>query len=206
MDTKNPGGAGRQVPVVTLLVVTGGIVTYVIPGLASQLVYDRTAILGGEGWRLFTGNWVHFSPRHLLYDLLALGIAGWIIERRGYPFFGLLCVLSALGIGTVLLGIRPEAQSYGGLSGVATGAIIYLALHGLREPAPWRWMCAVMLVLTVGKVLGESMTGRFIIGATGSVSFVPLPLSHVVGGLTAALLFWWSRARDARQECRSRPI
>lgn len=205
MGTEKPGGAGRQIPLVTLLVVTGGIVTYVVPGLASQLVYDRTAILGGEGWRLITGNWVHFSPSHLLYDLLALGIAGWIIERRGYRNFALLCVLSALGIGTVLLAMRPEAQFYGGLSGVATGAIIYLALHGLREPAPWRWICAGVLLLTVGKVLVESLAGWSLIGATGSVPFVPLPLSHVVGGLSAALLFWWSRARDARQECGSRP-
>ena len=205
MVTKKTEGAGRQVPLVTLLIVAAGIAAYVIPGLASQMVYDRAAILSGEVWRLLTGNWVHFSVSHLLYDLLALGIAGWIIERRGYPYLGHLCALSALGIGTVLLAIRPEVQSLGGLSGVATGAIIYLALHGLKEPPPWRWICIAALVLIVGKVLLESMTGRYIIAASGSISFVPLPLSHVVGALTAALLFWWSRARDARQECRSHP-
>ena len=195
--TRKPEGPGRQVPIVTLLVVAAAIATYVIPGLASQMVYDRAAILSGEVWRLLTGNWVHFSARHLLYDLLALGIAGWIIERRGYPYFGLLCVLSAISIGTVLLAMRPEVQSYGGLSGVATGAIIYLALQGLKEPAPWRWICIAALVLIAGKVLLESTTGRFIIAATGGVPFVPLPLSHIVGGLTAALLFWWSRTRQA---------
>jgi rhomboid family GlyGly-CTERM serine protease len=184
----------------------GALVAYVLPGLGSQMVYDRAAILSGEVWRLLTGNWVHFSPSHLLYDLLALGIAGWLIERRGYPSFGLLCLLSALGIGTVLLAGRPEVQSYGGLSGVATGAIVYLALRGLEEAPPWRWICIAALVLTVGKVLLESMTGRFIIAAAGSVPFVPLPLSHVVGGLTAASLFWWSRARDARQVWRSHRI
>ncbi len=198
-------GPGRQVPIVTLLVVAAGIAAYVIPGLASQLVYDRAAILSGEVWRLLTGNWVHFSASHLLYDLLALGIAGWIIERRGYPNFGLLCVLAAVGISTALLAASPEVQLYGGLSGVATGALIYLALYGLKEPGPWRWICIAALVLTVGKVLLESMTGRFIIGAAGSVPFVPVPLSHIVGGLTAALLFWWSRARDRREECRSHP-
>lgn len=205
MVTKKPEGPGRQVPIVTLLVVAAGIGAYVIPGLASQMVYDRAAILSGEVWRLLTGNWVHFSASHLLYDLLALGIAGWIIERRGYPHFGLLCVLAAVGISTVLLAVSPEVQSYGGLSGVATGAIIYLGLHGLKEPAPWRWICVAALVLIAGKVLQESITGRFIIGAAGSVPFVPLPLSHIVGGLTAAFLFWWSRARDARQESRSHP-
>ena len=205
MVTKKPEGPGRQVPIVTVLVVAAGIGTYVIPCLASQLVYDRTAILSGEVWRLLTGSWVHFSASHLFYDLLALGIAGWIIERRGYPHLGLLCMLSALGISTVLLAVRPEVQSYGGLSGVATGAIIFLALHGLKEPAAWRWICAAALVLVVGKVLVESTTGWFIIEAGGSVPFVPLPLSHVVGGLTAALLFWWSHARGARQECRSHP-
>ena len=205
MVTKKPEGPGRQVPIVTLLVVAGGIVTYVIPGLASQMVYDRTAILSGEVWRLLTGNWVHFSASHLLYDLLALGIAGWIIERRGYPYFGLLCVLAALGISSALLAASPEVQFYGGLSGVATGAIIYLALHGLREAPPWRWICVAALVLITGKVLLESLTGRFIIGASGSISFVPLPLSHVVGGLTASFIFWWSSARKTCPESRTRP-
>lgn len=197
MVTKKPEGPGRQFPVVTLLVVAAAIGTYVIPGLASQMVYDRAAILSGEVWRLLTGNWVHFSTRHLLYDLLALGIAGWIIERRGYPYFGLLCVLSALAIGTVLLAIRPEVQSYGGLSGVATAAIIYLALRGVKEPAPWRWICIAALILIVGKVLLESITGRFIITAADSAPFVPLPLSHIVGALTASLIFWWSSVRKA---------
>ena len=168
-----------------------------IPGLASLLVYDRTAILSGEVWRLLTGNWVHFSASHLLYDLLALSIAGWIIERRGYPYFGLLCVLSALGIGTVLLAMRPEVQSYGGLSGVASGAIIYLALHGLKKPGSWRWICLAALVLTLGKVLLESVTGRLTFAAVDRVPFVPVPLSHIMGGLTAAFLFWWSTARKA---------
>lgn len=197
MVTRKPEGPSRQFPVVTLLVVAAGIGTYVIPSLASQMVYDRAAILSGEVWRLLTGNWVHFSTRHLLYDLLALGIAGWIIERRGYPHFALLCVLSALSIGTVLLAIRPEVQSYGGLSGVATGAVIYLALRGIKEPAPWRWICVATLVLITGKILLESTTGRSIIAAADSVPFVSLPLSHIVGGLTAALLFWRSRATIA---------
>lgn len=197
MVTKKPEGPGRQFPVVTLLVVAAAIGTYVIPGLASHMVYDRSAILSGEVWRLLTGNWVHFSGTHLLYDLLALGIAGWIIERRRYPHFGLLCVLSALAIGTTLLAIRPEVQSYGGLSGVATGAIIYLALPGVKEPAPWRWICVAALILIIGKVLLESITGRFIIAAANSVPFVPLPLSHIVGGLTASVIFAWSAARKA---------
>lgn len=195
MGTKNSRGAGRQVPVVTLFVVAGGIVTYLIPGLASQMVYDRAAILGGEGWRLFTGNWVHFSTSHLLYDVLAFGLAGWIIERRGYPYFGLLCALSALSIGAVLLAMRPDVQLYGGLSGVATAAIVYLALHGLKEPGPWRWICVAALALTVGKVVRESVTGQLTFAAVDRIPFVPLPLSHVVGGLTASLIFWWSTAR-----------
>lgn len=191
MGTKKPEGPGRQVPVVTALVVAAGIGTYVIPGLAPQLVYDRAAILSGEVWRLLTGNLVHFSASHLLYDLLALGIAGLIIERRGYPYFGLLCVLSALGISTALLAITPEVQSYGGLSGVATGAIIYFALHGLKEPGPWRWICAAALALTLGKVILESVTGQLTFAAVDRVPFVPVPLSHLVGGLTACMIFWW---------------
>jgi len=39
------------------------------------------------------------------------------------------------------------------------------------------------------------MTGRLTFAAVDRVPFVPVPLSHLVGGLMASLIFWWSSAR-----------
>ena len=101
---------------------------------------------------MFTGHWVHFSTSHLVYDLLALGIAGWIIEARGLPHFGWLCLLAPWLISAVLLLFEPQMKLFGGLSALATTAIVYLALFGLHDAAPWRWVCLAALLGIAGKI------------------------------------------------------
>lgn len=203
MGTRAPEAVGRRVPVVTGLVVAGALGAYAAPDLASWLIYDRGAILSGEVWRLVTGSWVHFSRSHLLYDLVAFGIAGAVIERRGYARFALLCALSALSIGLALLALVPDLAYYGGLSGVAFGALVYLALHALREEGPGRWLAAAVLGLAAGKVLLEATTGRFAVVAPGAAPFVPAPLAHLAGAAAALGVFCGSRkARLAQAPCR----
>ncbi|RMF83648.1 MAG: rhombosortase, partial [Nitrospinota bacterium] len=155
--------------------VLSGLLVYLIPGLAPLMVYDRTAILSGEVWRLITGHWVHFSFSHLFYDLLAFGLAGWLTEYRGYPYFGLVITLSTLGISGALLIMEPEVTRYGGLSGVATAVLVYLTLEGLLEPPPWRGMCITVLALTVGKILLESITEQPLLASVDRIPFVPIP-------------------------------
>ena len=124
---------------------------YLSPGLSAIVIYDRSAILAGELWRLLTGHWVHFSASHLLSDLVVFGVAGWLIEARGYRFFPALCGIAALAISLAMLAALPELAQYGGLSGVAMASTVYLALHGLRDAAPWRWIGVGLLALAIGK-------------------------------------------------------
>lgn len=193
MDTKTPQPVSH-VPVWTLILVSGGLLVYIMPGLTAALLYDRAAILAGEWWRVVTGNWVHFSASHLLYDLIALGLVGWMTERSGYPHFGLLVMLSAPAIGLTLLAVQPDMQFYGGLSGIATGATVYYALWGLLEGGLWRWMCGTVLLVSVGKIILETVSGKTLLVAAGSVPFVPAPMAHVTGGLTACIV--WLCALD----------
>jgi rhomboid family GlyGly-CTERM serine protease len=186
----------RQIPVWTLMVVAAGILAYVVPNSASLIVYDRSAILSGEVWRLITGNWVHFSLSHLVYDSATLGIAGWMIERRGYPYYKSLYILAPILIGVGLLAAQPGLQFYGGLSGIACGAVVYLALHGIRDAGPWRWICLTVLLLTTGKIILESAMNAFAFVNVGDVPFAPVPMSHILGALTALLIFCWPYARD----------
>lgn len=184
-----PAAIGRRIPVVTGLVVAAALAAYATPGLSSHLIYDRTAILSGEVWRLATGSWVHFSRSHLLYDLLAFGIAGWAIERRGHPHFARLCALAALSIGLALLALEPDLAYYGGLSGVALAAVVYLALHGVRAGGPGRRLAAAVLGLVAGKLLLEVTTGRFALVAAGETPFVQVPLGHIAGAAAAVAVF-----------------
>src|SRR6266704_2244105 len=118
----------RRVPVITLAVVVAAVAVQLWPGAVSALVYDRQRVLGGEAWRLMSANWVHFSVSHVLYDVLAFGMGGALIELRGYKPFGLFCLLSPVVVGcAVLVGAR-DTSIFGGLSGLATGAITFLCL------------------------------------------------------------------------------
>ena len=189
MDTPKSQSLGRRLPVITLLLVGGGVVIALFPGWSSWLIYDRSAILSGEIWRMFTGHWVHFSTSHLVYDLVALGIAGWIIETQKLPHFGWLCLLTPWLISAVLLLFEPQMELFGGLSALATTAIVYLALLGLHEAAPWRWICLAALLGFVAKILFEMTTGRMLFSTTGNVPVAVSVASHISGALIALLFY-----------------
>ena len=187
MDASQPQGLIRRVPVITLLLVGGGVVTALFPGWSAWLVYDRPAILSGEIWRIFTGHWVHFSTSHLVCDLLALGVAGWIIETQKLPHFGWLCLLAPWLISAALLLFEPQMKLFGGLSALATTAIVYLALCGLHDAAPWRWICLAALLGFAGKIIFEMTTGRMMFATTGEVPMTVSVTSHIAGAVIALL-------------------
>lgn len=198
MDASKPPSLVGRIPVITLLLVGGGVVVALFPGWSSWLIYDRAAILSGEIWRMFTGHWVHFSTSHLVYDLLALGVAGWIVESQKLPHFGWLCLLAPWLISAVLLLCEPQMKYFGGLSALATTAIVYLALFGLQDTAPWRWVCLAALLGIAGKILFETVTGRMVFVNTGNIPIAVSVASHITGALIALLFYGWAKISAAR--------
>ena len=181
-------GYSGQVPALTLLMVGSAVLSQFIPGSARWLIYDRAAILSGEIWRMFTGHWVHFSIQHFAYDVLALGLASWIIETRRLRYFGWLCFVAPWTISALLLVFEPQMQFCGGLSGLATSAIIFLAVSGLRDPAPWCWVCRGVLLGTVGKILIETQTGHMLFATTENIVTVSSVSSHIAGAILGLAL------------------
>jgi rhomboid family GlyGly-CTERM serine protease len=193
VDTSQSQGLVRRLPLITSLLVGGGVVIALFPGWSSWLVYDRSAILSGQIWRMFTGHWVHFSTSHLVYDLLALGIAGSIIETQRLPNFGWMCLLAPWFISAVLLCFEPQMKCFGGLSALATTVIVYLALFGLHDAGPWRWVCLAALLGITGKIIFEMTTGRMIFATTGNISVAVSATSHLTGALIALLFYGQSK-------------
>jgi rhomboid family GlyGly-CTERM serine protease len=171
---------------------------YLAPSLSAILIYDRSAILAGELWRLITGHWVHFSASHLLCDVVVLGVSGWLIEARGYRFFPALCGVAALSIGLAMLAALPDMAQYGGLSGVAMASTVYLALHGRREASPWRWICLGILALASAKLLGDVVGSGLSLIDLQDESVVTVPMSHFVGAAAGLAVYLWSAASSAK--------
>lgn len=200
MDAPTPPNLNHRLPVLTLLIIGGGVVIAMFPGWSAWLVYDRSAILSGEIWRMFTGHWVHFSTPHLVYDLLALGIAGWIIEAQRLPYFGWIFALTPWLTSAVLLLFEPQMKLFGGLSALATTLIVYLALFGLHNAAPWRWVCLAILLGFIGKILFEITTGRMILVTVENTSTVVSVTSHIAGAATALMFYGWSKIFAGRNK------
>jgi len=178
-----------RLPVWTLAICAGAVLTFIVPELKTLLIYDRAAIAHGEIWRIVSGNLVHLSTTHLAYNLAAFLIAGTIIEIRGYRYFPTLCLSVATLIGIILFVVEPAIYFYAGLSGVVTAAVTYLCLHGLTEKGTWHWLCAAMLVGVTTKLGIELMLGKSFLLTVSTEEFVPVPLSHLIGTVTAILLF-----------------
>jgi len=177
----------RQIPIVTWIVVGLSVLVYLLP-VSASLAYNRHAILDGEWWRMLTGHWVHFSLQHFLYDTAALGIAGWMIEKRGHRKFGWLCAIAPFVISGTMLVCNPELQICGGLSGMAIAAVVFLGLNGLEEPGTWRWISGSALTLCIAKLIGEEMTGRFFV-LRAPTGFTLVPSNHIAGALTALAIY-----------------
>lgn len=180
-----------KLPVWTLLIAAIAGITFFFPQLGNLLIYDRAAIAHGEIWRLLSGNLVHFSPAHLLYNLAAWFIVGTIIEFYGYRFFPLLCLSSALLIGISLFIFEPELNLYAGLSGMVSAAVTFLCLQGIGEKGVWRWLCAATLAGLIAKTVLEFGSGSSLILLMSEEDFVPVPLSHFTGIVAALLLYFY---------------
>ncbi len=165
--------------------VCASLIVYLCPWLRDWLVYDRQAILDGELWRLGTACFVHFSPTHLLWDGLVLGAAGWIVRARGHRGFSVVCCLSAVVPGIYLLLAAPRLEHYGGLSGLATGAVAYLCLCEISRAEGDRTLWVAILVLTLAKIVVETAAPAPIFAGTGEVGFDVLPSAHAIGCLAS---------------------
>lgn len=185
-------------PAATVLVALSSLLLFSLPQGARLFVYDRQLVLAGEIGRLLTGHLVHFSASHLLYNLAVFMVTGCWIERHGRGRFVLLMALTVAACGLYFLVAAPRMTAYGGLSGLVSACVVYLALqemsHSRRDRALW----AAILLLYTAKVAWEFMTGTAIFAAAEATPFRVVPAVHLIGGLCAATLFYATRAQPSR--------
>lgn len=190
----NPAGF----PAWTLLICAAASAIHGAPPLQELLFYERTAVDGGELWRLVTGNFVHYSASHFVYNVVPLVIAGALIEMHRLRHFLVLCVVSGVLVGAAVHLGRPEIVVFGGLSGIVTAAVTILCLNGLERTGAWRWLCLAVLSGLAVKIGVELALGSSLFFGDGRSDFVAVPESHAVGAATALLLFLWTRRAGRR--------
>jgi rhomboid family GlyGly-CTERM serine protease len=187
---------GLRGQLLTLAVVGLSIVAYCSPWLSDLFVYHRQAILGGEIWRLFTAPFVHFSAGHLFWDTLVFGAAGFSVSAAGFPRLWLVCCLAVFIPGILFLPAYPDLEYYGGLSGVATGAVVYYCLCSILLTDGRKRIWIVMLTVVAMKIFMEIALDRPLFVNAGTADFRVLPAAHIAGYLGAIATIMCSRRRN----------
>jgi rhomboid family GlyGly-CTERM serine protease len=180
-------------PWATVSVAVLALVVPISRGWESALVFDRAAILQGEVWRLWTGNFVQFGARQLWWNLAVLVPAGIWAERIAPGRTRWLLALAPALIGALLLMLEPTLLRYGGLSGLTAGMVAFLAFEqsSRRQSDAWFWW--VLLGLLVLKILIELYSGRPLFAALADPGVRPEPLAAVAGVVCARGVYLWRR-------------
>lgn len=181
----------------TLALALTALVIAALPEWRDALLYRRTELATGQLWRLWTGHLVHFGWRHLAADLAVFTAAGIWLESFAPRTARLFLVLAPPALSALLFVADPQLAFYGGLSGVAVGLLVLLALVQLRrDHAAARWTWYAVLALVAGKVAFEALTDTPLVSDFGPDIKVST-LAHL-GGAACALLAWPLARREAR--------
>jgi len=155
-----------------------------IPGFTETFVLNDSAVFGFQIWRFVTSIFLHGSMIHLIYNLFALLLFGFILEKLiGSKKF--LFVFFASGIVANIIAVNFYSSSLG-----ASGAIYgILGVIVIIRPMMMVWAFGLMMPMFVAGILwvvGDIM-GVFGFGDSGVGN-----IAHL-GGIFVGLLygFWW---------------
>lgn len=182
----------RRLPVVSLSLAMVAVVLWLVPGAGEAFELQPAGLSRGEGWRMLSGHFTHWSLDHLVWDAGVLLLLGAACEARGRARFALVVGLSCVAIAAGLAVWAPGLHRYRGLSGIDAALFSWMAVVTLREH--WRardlGAFAVALALVLGfaaKVAFETTAGATLFVDSASAGMVPVPLAHVLGGLVGLL-------------------
>lgn len=154
------------------------------PSLTEPLLqFDRQQIASGEWWRLLTGQMIHYGVYHLLMNVAALALCGFVLLRQldllSYSILLLVCAVS-VGVGLYFF---SQLDFYAGISGVLHGLIVAGLLIGVHETPAFNIFA---LVLVLGKLLHEQQPG---FDTSHALLPVPVAVDAHIYGAVAGLLF-----------------
>lgn len=151
---------------------------------ATQLRYERDAVLEGELWRLLTGHLAHLGWSHLLLNLAGLMLV-WLLCGQHLTTFAwwLLLLACALGDSLCLFWFEPTLQWYVGLSGVLHGLLVAGCLAGWVRKVPE----SLPLLVAVSVKLGWEQWAGPLPGSEVSAGGRVVVDAHLYGAISGAI-------------------
>lgn len=163
----------------------------------------QPALALAEPWRAWTAAWVHWSPRHLGFNLAGGAVLAWFGAAARLPARMSLAWLLAWPLTHLGLLVQPALSHYGGLSGVLHAGVAVAATwllwaeHGRRRAIG----AAVAAGLLLKVALERPWAGP--LAAVDGWDIALAPLAHasgaLAGALSAALLLAWPTGGGPRR-------
>ncbi|QFI55092.1 rhombosortase [Aeromonas simiae] len=159
--------------------------------------FQRSAIAGGQWWRMITGNLAHTNGWHLLLNLCGLWVLVTLFSRD-LDAARLLLVLGsgALGVTIGIWLLCPQTQWYMGLSGALHGLFVWGLVRDLyfkRRGARLLLLGFAIKLLLDWQGGGENSPSAALIGARVHVG------SHLLGSMAGLVLALVSLSWPARR-------
>ena len=174
-------GEGRWVGAALAVTVAAAVLTHLSPAVEEALQFNRAAVVGGQWWRLITGNFVHCSWVHLGVNLGAFAALLWIACGRGRGVAWVVA-LSAAAVGAGVYLWADGITTYRGISGVASALLGWVmvtmaAQDRGRQAAVW---AAAVVVIAVKSVIEMIIGGPFL-PTSAPPGIAVVPVTHLVG-------------------------
>jgi rhomboid family GlyGly-CTERM serine protease len=183
----------KRFPIVTLLLTAASLAVHFFHPIRPYLLYTRSELLNGEFWRLAACHWVHLNTDHLQWSALTFLLLGSICEVIDRKRYAATVGLSTLFIPALIWTGAPHLQIYGGLSGLdcafyALLIVLMMKLEKEKKKPIWIVFYAAMLLLLPAKIVFEMTSGMTIFVNNSHTDMVPVPLSHLAGGIVGFLI------------------
>ena len=185
--------AVRRAPRASLLLTVVAGMIHLFYSLRIQLLYDRSALVDCELWRLLTCHWVHLSWDHLMWSGLTFLGLGSLCEYLDKKKYYATVAGSAFLIPAAIWWGKPDLLIYGGLSGLDCALYALLMVLLIKREIQSRsriWIAffSVLLVGLIAKITYETVTGLTIFVSNAHSGMVPVPLAHLVGGVVGTAI------------------
>lgn len=186
--TENQSLDVSKFPVLTLLLVLGCLLMFLLPTVSDFFLYDREKIFAGQWWRLLTGAGVHFSWSHLIYNVVILLIAGWLLEQESRARFVWLVLITPVLSGLYFLLFLPEMKSYAGLSSIVSAVAVFVCLINIIKTPEKKWLWILILILFAAKVIYEGIIQQAFFVSYDSTIIQVVPSAHIIGAMVAIVM------------------
>ena len=167
------------------------ILQQIIPGFTELFVLNKN-VWSGEIWRFISSIFLHGGVGHLLYNMFALGLFGFILEKLigGKKF---LLVFFASGIIANMISVQFYSSSLGA-SGAIMGIIGVLAII---KPMMMVWAFGVIMPMFIAAILWVigDVIGIFIPDGVGNIAH----LSGVGVGLVIGMFLRGKRIKKRKK-------